>query len=382
METKKICCILPTIGDTKDSKRIEILKKNNFDVIVAAFSRNSFKSRAPNYKIENLGQISDGKYLSRVYKMLLSLKKLRSIIKESDLIYAISPDLAIFAFFSSIGLSKPMVVDIADIREIQVSNSFFGTLFRFLEKVVINRCQLIVVTSEGFIKDYYEKRLNLNIKNSFLLENKVDHNIIIDDSLLNEYNKKIRIGYFGVLRDNWTIELLTKLVRKYPHKFEILTAGINQISEFNINNLNRKIEGFNYLGPYKSPDELNDIYSKIDIMAIFYPEKDSSKNWYEAKKICRSNRFYESLYFNKPIIAFSFSQDGYYIERLNIGMTFNNYDINTIADSLYKSLTISQINTWKNRMKQINPDNYTLINEPNELGIKLVKIINTFNSKK
>lgn len=382
MDTKKICCVLPTIGDTKDSKRIEIFKKNNFDIIVAAFERKAFKSRVPNCKIKILGRISDGNYLLRIYKMFFSLKKLRSIIKNADLIYAISPDLAIFAFISSFGLSKPMVIDIADIRKIQVSNSFFGAIFRFLEKIVVNKCQLLVVTSEGFITDYYIKRLNANIEDYFLLENKVDYNIIIENSLLNESNNKIRIGYLGVLRDNWTIELLSRLICEYPQKFEVLVAGINQISEFNLDNLNRKIEGFNYIGPYKSPDELNDIYNKIDIMAIFYPEKDSSKNWYEAKKICRSNRFYESLYFNKPIIAFSFSQDGFYIEKLNIGMTFNNYDINTIAESLYKSLTINQINIWKNRIKQINPDSYMLTNEPNELGTKLVKIINTFNSKK
>lgn len=370
---KTVLCVLSTIGDTKDSKRVSILKQAGFNVIIGAYKRNNFISRSPERSTWLLGKIEDRKYFKRICVYVHSVFRLRKLVAKSDLIYATSPDLALISLISSFCLQKPLVMDIADIREIEVSKSILGKIVRSLDRFVVKRCDLIVVTSQAFIDSFYKKTLKLNIRNSYLLENKVDYNIPqkSEISLNYENNKKLRIGYFGVLRDNWTIELLTTLLSKYPNDYEVIIAGIDSISNYAIHDLNKQYANFHFLGPYHSPDDLNELYDKIDVMATFYPESEAKQNWFEAKKICRSNRFYEACYFRKPIMAFSFSEDGRYVEELGIGITFDNYNIQEAIEKITRVITKQQIKKWEENMQKLPIQTYKFTNESKELETKI-----------
>ena len=363
---KEILCFLPVVGDTKDAKRVDILQKAGYKVTVVAFEREYFISRLPDCKIITIGKIENGKYIRRILIMLVSLFKLRKIIKNFDAIYALSPDLAFMSYLSSIDLGKPIIIDVADIREIQVSNSFFGRITRILDRFITKRSKLLVVTSGAFISDYYNKILQLSVKNYYLLENKVDY----DFSIINTTYKdkgKVRIGYFGVLRDNWAVELLLSLLKKYPRKYEILLSGINMISKFDICKLNDIQEGFSYSGPYRSPKDLQKIYKNIDLIALFYPEDSNDINWTKVRKICRTNRFYEACFFKKPLLAFSYSEDGRNIKKLNIGCTFSNNNLNEVIEKVNQDITHDQIIKWIKNMEKLPPNFYKFQNEASEL---------------
>lgn len=371
----KILCVLPVFGDTKDAKRIEILKKGGYEINSVAFQRDSFSSRLPSTSLVSLGKIEDGNYVKRLFQMMKSARLLRKHIKSCDIVYAINSDLALYSYVCSLGLKKPIILDVADIREIQVSNSIKGTLVRLMDKLVAKKVSLIVVTSNAFITWYYEKRLNLFIKNSFLLENKVDYEIPKGEMNNISTNSKIKIGYFGVLRDNWTINLLLTLLKDYPDKYEVFIAGIDKIDKYNINELSKTIKGFNYLGEYKSPKDLQAIYNKIDIMSIFYPDSNSDGNWHMAKKICRSNRFYESCFFKKPIIAFSFTEDGKEVNKLRIGLTLDDYNITKAISVLNAMITLDNMKTWVANLNILSKDIYLFKDEPLKLREKIIKSI-------
>lgn len=130
---------------------------------------------------------------------------MRKLIKENDLVYCIGADLSILAYFNTIFLNnKKFIMDIADIREIQVSNILFSRLLRFV-KPMLQRASLVVVTSKGFIENYYNTRLKLTDIDYFLLENKVDYDIDIKSITNNKKSNKITIGYLGMIRDEWTL---------------------------------------------------------------------------------------------------------------------------------------------------------------------------------
>lgn len=364
MEKKKILCLIPTIGDTKDIKRITLLLNNFLTLKVVGFDRNSFIARKPQFDVEIIASIEDRKYFSRLLKMISVTFKLRRLIKENSVIYALNPDLAMWSYFASIGLQRRLIIDLADIREIQVSDSFFGVIYRFLDKYVTNRCELLVVTSESFISDYYNKRLNVFDKKYFVLENKVDYKIEVNHNVKN-INNLIVIGYFGVIRDKWTLYLLTTLVKKFPERFRVLIAGVCVLKGVDLFQLSKDDCNITYFGPYKSPEDLEYLYGQIDVLALFYPDYNSSKNWFNAKKICRSNRFYEGLYFNKPFISFDFCEDGKIVKFNNIGMTLKNYDIEDSLLEIEKYLNIVNIEKWKNNIREI-PESMYLINEQGE----------------
>ena len=371
LNKKHILCFCPVVGDTKDAKRIDILQKAGFDVTVIAFNREFFVSRLPKCEIVILESIENGKYGKRLGKMLKSLLRLRQYVKKCDIIYAMSPDLAIMAFIAS-GGKKPLVLDLADIRRIQVSSSISGKLVRMVDRFLATRCKLIVVTSKGFITEYYSKTLKKEIKNYFLLENKVDYRIpppAYSEPVLG--GKKLRIGYFGVLRDKWTIQFLNELLVKFPGKYEVYAAGINMLYDLDITELEEKVEDFHFIGPYKSPDDLEKLYAKVDVIAIFYPEYPFNRNWYEASRICRSNRFYEACFFRKPMLSFSFCEDGKEINNLKIGLTFTSYNISESLLIAQRELNYCNLSQWRQNLKSLPSEVYLFHDEHVELAKKL-----------
>lgn len=375
MNQKQILCFCPVVGDTKDAKRIKILQKAGFKVTVVAFERDYFVSRLPDCEIITLGKIRNGEYMSRVLIMLKSLIKLRKIVRKFDIVYALSPDLAIMAYIASLGKKNILILDLADIRRVQVSSSPLGKFTRIADRFLASHCDLIVVTSKGFITEYFRKTLKKDIKNYFLLENKVDYNIPIEYPEIGTRSEKIRIGYFGVLRDNWTIEFLLKLLSKNPEKYEIFAAGIDMLPDKDLKEIDKNVFGFHYLGPFQSPGDLNNLYKKVDIIAVFYPEHPVSRNWFNASKICRSNRFYEACYFEKPMLAFSFSEDGKEVFNLDIGHTYTTYNISECVTLTNKDLNYSNLARWTKNLSLLPKDIYTFQNEHLKLGEELKTII-------
>lgn len=370
----KILCFLPVIGDTKDAKRVEVIKKGGLETELIAFERESFKSRIPqNQSIIKLSKIEDGRYLHRAGKMISSFFKLRRHIKNADIIYCMSPDLGIFAFAAALGLKKSIVIDVADIRKIQIADTFVSKILRSIEKFVVSRTKLLVVTSYAFITDYYEGRLNARINDYLVLENKVDYLPLLHKNNIPE-NNKIRIGYFGYIRDDWTIELLKSLALRDDDRFSILIAGVDNLSENKLEDL-KDLKNFDYYGPFKSPDDLLDLYSQIDCMAIFYPEPTSDSSWFAAKKICRSNRFYESCFFKKPILTFSFNEDGKEVDKYQIGYTLDSYNLQKNVEILNQKLTKKKLSEWVANLKELDPKVYTLQNEHEILKNKLNNLL-------
>lgn len=369
---QRVLCILSVIGDTKDAKRIEILQSAGFVVSVAAFERKYYPSRIPNCEIVTLGFVEDGKYLKRILTMLKASIILRNLATKNDLVYALSPDLGILAYYSMFGIKKHFVIDVADIRDIQVSKTIFAKIFRKIEKFVVEKASLLVVTSEAFITNYYKGMLNAKLKDYFVIENKVDYKINRNFAK-REFNDKIRLGYFGVLRDKWTLELLIALAVSYNNKFEVVLAGINNIKNIDLNY--KDIENLKYLGPYNSPTDLPANYNNVDVIVVFYPEEGSTPEWFEAKRICRSNRFYEGIYFNKPLIAFSFSEDGRNINKYNIGLTIDNYDKKQSIEKINHYLTSENLEVWAQNQRQLPEDIYIFSNEFLLLREKIKKIL-------
>ncbi|MCH6236620.1 hypothetical protein [Cognataquiflexum rubidum] len=209
----------------------------------------------------------------------------------------------------------------------------------------------------------------------FLLENKVDYDVSLNFNCSVRKKSKIVLGYFGVLRDRWTLIFLNELVKSFPDKFEGVVAGINLLGEEEFKNLTTQTNGIFYLGPFNSPGDLPKIYELIDVMLVFYPEFNSSVDWFNAKKICRSNRFYEASYFKKPLISFNFSDDGKEIDRLQIGLTLDSYDLEMAIEIIGQKLNHQNLEVWNQNLKDLPSSNFQITTEKEGLAKKIREII-------
>lgn len=367
----KVLSVLPVLGQPRHSKRISMLQGSGFDVEVVAFERDYHKGRLPDCNIKSLGKISHSKYLQRVFKLIKAFQILRNAIKNNDIIYASGPDMAYLTLLAGIGFRKPIVLEVGDIREIQIVKGFVGNFVRIVDKYLVQKCSLLVSTTPAFINEYYKKWLNVKIP-SIVLENKLEKNCY--KKVFKNKTNKIRIGYFGLLRCNWSWEVLKNLAILNPDNIEIILAGY-PINPKGIPEKANAINNIRYLGEYKSPDDLSRLYGQVDLIWAVYPGPEVvEKNQRWAQMVCRSNRFYESCYFQTPLISLKNSGDGIEVKKYNIGLIIDNQNINDVISKI-EQISIKDLNYWKINMENVPQDVFVYTTEIEELKKSILQII-------
>jgi len=337
---KRILFILPTTGQPRYAKRIDSLKKLGFNVEALSFRRKYHKGRIPDCKISYLSNVESENYFMRIFTLIKDLPKIRKKSHEFDLVYAFGADMGYLSILSVFFQKKPVVCEIADIMPIQQRKTISGILVRTLDKFFLCKASLLVFTSKHFINYFTEF---LKIEPSFItLENKMD--IISIKPIHKNLNDIITIGYFGLIRCQKSISILCSIAKEYPNRFKVLIAGVTDHT-VELNNLPKNIK---FIGEYKSPHDLAEIYGQVDIVwnVLF----DKYMKW------AMTNRFYESLYFQKPYIVNDCSVN--IISKGNCGLKISiNDDFNKITESISKIKNQDIVN-WTNSIKDVNSEVY------------------------
>ena len=369
-------CLLPLLGHPRHAKRIEMIQEAGFEVTALSFEREYHKGRPPRCPVESLGKIEDGKYVKRVVKMFKVLPKIRAAISECTLVYAFGPDLAMASLVAGVGCRKPVVVEVGDIRGAQVKQGFIGRCMRFFNKQLTDRCKLIVVTAPRFLDVFYRQWLKTKTP-GLVLENKLESEFVEeyrprlavpDNSLLPPgrpfVDRPLRIGYFGLLRDEWTWSVFEQLGRNYGDQVKILFRGIPYDSLSDLLERIKPYENMVYHGEYKSPQDLPSMYSSVDLIwACYDPIRPTDWNL----KWARPNRFYESCCFQRPLVSRAGCQDSVDVEKYQIGMIMAEVDPKKGAEAV-ANIAPDQLKRWSDNMSELPLHVFSYTNESEELG--------------
>lgn len=228
----RVLCILPTAKDSRIARRVDMLKDAGFAVEAAAFQRDKDAGRIPDCPVEYLGHLRHGHYASRIPRLLTTVPRIRRAIGRNDIVYAFNFDIAMLALVSSVGLQRPVVIETADIRDIQVARDWKGRTVRAVDKLATELSSLLVLTSEDY-QEYYRDWLGTD-KKGLVIENKLSADfatsIAPEDFPQREWNGKeaapLRIGWFGMLRDEWSLQVLDRLTLSDPQRFSGILAGV------------------------------------------------------------------------------------------------------------------------------------------------------------
>lgn len=361
----KILYILPVLGQPRYSKRIDMLKEAGSSPTVAAFERDYHKGRLPSIEIKRLGFIESGRYFKRLKIYLLSLRKIRYLAKKNNVVYSFGFDVFLLSYFATVGLSCKRVLEVADIRKLQTGDSFKAKLFRFVERVFSSKIDLLIVTSEKYYTEYYCKWLNVSL-NYLVVENKLEPSCLdsrpktaVESA---DFIKKVSVGYFGLLRCAWSAKVLYTLAKKYPNKFKIILAG-HWFLEKEMLEMLVELDNVIFLGEYKSPDDLNKIYSQVDIVwSCYSPFEKNNYNSYWAK----TNRFYESLFYSKPMVVTKNSADEASVLKYNIGLSIDG-KFEEAADYVCSHVCPETINAWSINMRNVPSKLFLYTNEADNI---------------
>src|SRR5690606_5770935 len=337
------------IEHTTFRKTAKMLKSEGAKVHIIGFTRNNFpENQTDGLSIESLGTIPHGNYFSRMIKLIKFLSILRKRAEGYDVIYNFTLDTLLISRFALLFKSKKWIYQIQDIRTIYFGSSIKSRLARFLEAIFIKKIDLLVVSSEDYYTDYY-RDYGIKKDKVRVIENKLVRGSV--SPLFSPFESKtsIQIGYFGVMRCQRSWEILKNFAKANSNKFGLFLRG-KPVAIPNLENEIANLNNIVYGGSYRSPDDLNDLYNKVDIVWACYPysENRSIGNW----KLARTIRFYEACAFGRPIIVQKGTPQGQDVLKYEIGLVVDMENIEQCQAAL-SSITPERILMWKENISNL-----------------------------
>ncbi|OPX84753.1 MAG: hypothetical protein A4E53_03810 [Pelotomaculum sp. PtaB.Bin104] len=362
----KIVFLLPVISDARAHKRINALKKLGAQPVVLAFERDYYGGKPIPGGYQSLGHIEHSRYFKRLVPFLKALFAVRDQVKKADAIYAFGLDLFLLGWLACLGCNRPVkaVYEVADIREVLLGKGILSRCLRRLERFLLRRAELLVVTSEAFVQGYYRRIQKLDPLHYLVIENKLDAGFPADVPVLSDHSTDgiVRIGYFGVIRCPRSLEILREAAEQGNGRVQVYIRGF-PLGVGDLANKFRSNPNIAYGGPYVAPDDLPTLYDRVDIIWACYPYQGVGIGNY---RWARTNRFYEACYFKKPMFAQKGTEDCRVIEALGLGA---GVDLSNIEASVERILRITraELNQWRRNLALLPEGVYKLTNEHEQL---------------
>lgn len=293
---KKVVFLLPLLSQPRCHKRINAFLDREIPFDVYGFDRGVYSDSIQKYpyKIDIIGNLKDrDRSIKRFY---LAYKEIRSVLRKYNRDEVVFYGFGLEVCFYLMLFRLKYIYEISDLLYTYFPNKYAVSIFRCLDKLMIRRSDLCVMTSGGFFKYLYPQGTKKRIE---IIPNKV--NSQISTMLFNEQKNdicvsKLSFAYVGAFRYPNTIFRFARVIgEKFPnHTFHFFGDSIYTPE---VKSLSNQYTNVIYHGPFRNPEDLVNIYNKIDIVVAAYDTKDINE------QIAEPNKLYEALYFNKPIIV-------------------------------------------------------------------------------
>lgn len=362
----KVLCLLPAMSDARIARRIDMLKRGGFEVRAAAFERHQAFGRTPDCPLTRLGKLPPRRYLSRPARLLLAARRVRAAMREQDIVYAFNPDLALLAIVAGAGMKRPLALDVADIKAVQVARGWLGGAVRAVERRAVRGCRLLTLTTEGY-RAYYRDWLGSDAP-IVVIENKLDPEFVrstlarppaVPEAGL-AAGGPLRIGWFGRLRDEWTLRVLERLTERCDGRFRAVLAGTP--SPF-LKGFSSRVAGnpqLDYRGGYRHPQDLPALYGAVDVAMACYPP-EIPHGW------SQSNRYYEACLFGTPLVVRNGCADAKRVRERDVGLIIEAHGTQAAAAAL-AGISPEELSRWRGNAAALPVGLYSAVDEPEVLA--------------
>ena len=312
------------INDARVTRRIDAFLELDYDVLSFCFSRRTKKIvDHPRWTNIDLGVTYDQRYFHRAYALahaLPTVRRHRHALQRTKIVYCINQDNAALAHAAMMmaGISRPVVMEIADIQPVFMGEGLLSHIFLWMERWLLNRCLLLVTTSPAFIEHYFIARQSFR-GNTFLLENKVSLSSTRKKRHITPTRKPpFRpwvIGYFGALRCEKSWQIIRRLADALPDDVVIYMRGYPTFTDDAA--LQREVASYaniQFGGRYTYPDDLADIYERVHFNWCFdFSGESGNSSW------LLPNRLYEGMLCGVPALALAGTETAKQVAALNAG---------------------------------------------------------------
>ncbi len=314
--------------DTAFVRRVQGLCDAGVDITTFSFRRDGEPaSGGPAWPNVDLGHLEHGRFAQRALfylKALYTVFSNRHTIGQADVIYTRNLDIFLFAYFS-VRLALPwrsqratFVYECLDVHEALIGSGWKAGLLRFLERRALSISRLLVVSSPGFIEQFFVPVQGYSGPHHWV-ENKLYLGSVAVARDSGEpkaaQDGPLTIGWVGIIRCTKTLDLLIALARAKPDAVLIRISGL--VSYFLLPDFDQQIAelpNIQFDGPYEWPQGLAKAYAGIDI--VWSQElawSGGNSDW------LIPNRVYEASYFGVPSLSVGPTQTSKIIRERGLG---------------------------------------------------------------
>jgi succinoglycan biosynthesis protein ExoL len=318
----KISYFVHDIGHPDLARRLGMLREGGAEITVVGFHRGRQIDADLGSTVIDLGRTVDARFVHRAWAVARATPRLRrwaDVISESKVILARNLEMLFLAAVARrlYATRASLVYECLDIHRMMLSGGIGGVALRRIERSLLKRSQGLIVSSPGFIREYFEKTGAI-LPKTFLIENKV----LPAEGKLGGRKQNIsagppwRIGWFGLLRCRRSLEILSQVAQAVPELVQVVVAGRPSPDVFrDINRDFKRIPGLQYLGPYKDEGALAELFASVHFAwAIDYFEADANSAW------LLPNRLYRAVHYGSVPLAMANVETGRWLAAHNAGI--------------------------------------------------------------
>jgi len=310
-------------ADAAVRRRIQGFRDDELDVV--GFTMRRRDDVVTEWQNVDLGRTFDGAYIQRIKSIFRGAKLAaaqRDLLASADGIYARNLDMLATAFLTKryTKLKTPVIYEALDVHRLLTRKDIIGFVFRRIEGALLKRTKRLVVSSPGFLENYFEKR-HKGRYTPTLIENRLAAGADYGERPAPALSplSPLRIGWIGVLRCKRSLGLLTSLAREFGPAIHIDLHGAPALTE--IPDFHEQLQGvanISFHGRYRSPEDLARIYNHLHVVwAGDFMEAGFNSSW------LLPNRLYEGGYFGVPAIAPEGTQTAKWIAARGTGYTLS-----------------------------------------------------------
>jgi succinoglycan biosynthesis protein ExoL len=339
--------LAPDCTDSAVQRRARGFLAAGVDLVSFCFRRSRYNvDFVPDWANIEMGMTTERRLVPRllvIFRAIRLIYRHRRTWRGASILCARNLDLALLAVVGKTLTRSPasLVYEVLDVHPATSVEGVHGSLLRWLERRVLSRSQLLVVSSPAFV-DHYFGPVQKYQGQTFLLENKWPRAEIAGMTRsvpyeLSEEAPVWTIGWFGNIRCPESLRVLTQLADALPDRVRIYIRGhASLLGEQTLQEAIRGRDNMIFDGEYCAPADLAEIYSKVHFNWCVDLCGGKNSQW------LLPNRIYEGGYFGIPALAVDHHETGRLVQQRELGLT--------LAHPLSEAL--------QELLQRITPDDY------------------------
>lgn len=329
------------VAEAAQIRRIRAFESLGYDVHSFTMRRANMNAGfQPDWPNTHLFCTDNEKLLKRAGVVAASMLKMSAhckVVASADVIIARNLDMLAIAWAARLQAGAthvPLVYECLDINGSLSRDTGASRAMRRAERFLLDRTALLVVSSPGFIREYFDTRQKYQGPWA-LWENKLAAGAELPDRPTRvperDATQPFRLGWVGTIRCRPSLLLLAETARRLGGNVEIRIHGVihrHAIPDFD--DILAAHPNITFCGPYAYPGDLARVYGECDMVwSQDLWQRGSNSDW------LLPNRIYEASWCGCPSIALADTETGRRIVADELGWVIARPDPEQLAGLVY-----------------------------------------------